>query len=141
MSYFYQKAKDQAEAGARHETDLESYRYPGPKPSFKEAGILMLADAVEAASRTVTEPTAARLKNLVHDIILRRLHEGELDDCDLTMRDLARIEESFLRTLSTQIFHGRIPYPEESLAGAKGRHAHSHSGKADVGADKPSTST
>ena len=122
VSFFYQRAKDQADAGGRYDTDMESYRYPGPRPTFKEAGILMLADVVEAASRACTEPTASRLKTLVHDIVLRRLREGELDDSDLTLRDLSRIEESFLRTLSTQIFHGRIPYPKEGDQDRNGEH-------------------
>jgi len=138
VTYFYQKAKDQADAGVRHDTDIESYRYPGPKPTFKEAAVLMLADAVEAASRTIGDPTPARLKNLVHDIIWKRLQEGELDDSKLTMRDLRKIEESFLRTLSTQIFHGRIPYPEEATTVSRSRHAHTSGGRTGVTADKPS---
>jgi putative nucleotidyltransferase with HDIG domain len=135
VTYFYRKAKDQASVGGRHDTDMESYRYPGPKPTFKEAAILMLADVVEAASRTVAEPTAPRLKSLVHELVGRRLREGELDESELTMHDLRRIEESFLRTLSTQIFHGRIPYPKEEPSPSRSRHADSHNGKAGVPSD------
>ncbi len=112
IQYFFQRAKEQAEAGGREDLDIELYRYPGPKPTFKEAAILMLADVVEAASRTVAEPTPPRLKDLIHAAVMKRLLDGELDDSEVTMRDLTRIEESFLRTLSTQIFHGRIPYPK-----------------------------
>ena len=140
VTYFYRKAKDQADVGGRHDTDMESYRYPGPKPTFKEAGILMLADAVEAASRTVAEPTAPRLKSLVHELIFKRLREGELNDSELTMRDLWKIEESFLRTLSTQIFHGRIPYPKdpkESGENSRTRNADFHNGKPEKSTDKP----
>ncbi|HAK94865.1 MAG TPA: hypothetical protein DCM87_07635 [Planctomycetes bacterium] len=112
IQYFYLRAKSQAEAGGREDLDIELYRYPGPKPTFKEAAILMLADLVEATSRTVAEPTPPRLKDMIHSGILKRLQDGELDDSEITMRELSRIEESFLRTLSTQIFHGRIPYPK-----------------------------
>jgi putative nucleotidyltransferase with HDIG domain len=138
VTYFYRKAKDQADAGSRHDIDMETYRYPGPKPTFKEAAILMLADAVEAASRTVSEPTAPRLKDLVHELVFKRLLEGELDDSELTMRDLGKIEESFLRTLSTQIFHGRIPYPKDETPSSPARYADLHNHKAGVGADKAS---
>ena len=102
--------------GGREDIDIELYRYPGPKPTFKEAAILMLADFVEAASRTVAEPTPPRLKDMIHNGILTRLQDGELDDSEITLRELSRIEESFLRTLSTQIFHGRIPYPKSKEA-------------------------
>ncbi len=116
IQYFYLRAKSQAEAGGREDIDIELYRYPGPKPTFKEAAILMLADFVEAASRTVAEPTPPRLKDMIHNGILTRLQDGELDDSEITLRELSRIEESFLRTLSTQIFHGRIPYPKSKEA-------------------------
>ncbi len=141
VTYFYRKAKDQADVGGRHDTDMESYRYPGPKPSFKEAGILMLADAVEAASRVLGDPTAPRLKSLVHELIRKRLREGELDDSELTMRDLWRIEQSFLRTLSTQIFHGRIPYPKEEKREDRSGDEDSHNGKHNRAPDKPSADT
>lgn len=110
MSYFYDKAKRTEEG----EVDVDEYRYPGPKPVAKEVAIVMLADSVEAASRTLEDPTPARIKGLVRKIIFSRFESGELDDCDLTLRDLHLIEESFVRVL-TGIFHRRIPYPEKEV--------------------------
>ena len=72
-----------------------------------------LADVVEAASRTLKEPTPQHLKTLVHKLIFMRLEEHELDNSELTMHDFFEIEQSFSRTLSTQIFHGRVPYPDK----------------------------
>ena len=108
-SYFYQKAKEREnpEMGSLNEED---FRYPGPKPQTKEAGIVMLADAVEAASRTLSEPTPSRIKSLVQRIISDIFLDGQLEECELTLRDLHQIEESFTRIL-TAIFHQRIEYP------------------------------
>jgi len=108
-SYFYQKAKEREnpEMGSLNEED---FRYPGPKPQTKEAGIVMLADAVEAASRTLSEPTPSRIKSLVQRIINNIFLDGQLEECELTLRDLHQIEESFTRIL-TAIFHQRIDYP------------------------------
>jgi putative nucleotidyltransferase with HDIG domain len=107
MSYFYNKAKEQ---GATEES-IDEFRYPGPKPRSKEAGIMMLADAVEAASRVLEEPKPARLRGLIKKVIMDKFEAGELDDCDLTLRDLHAIEESFLPIL-IGVFHLRIDYPE-----------------------------
>ena len=108
-SYFYQKAKEREnpEMGSLNEED---FRYPGPKPQTKEAGIVMLADAVEAASRTLSEPTPSRIKSLVQRIINDIFQDGQLEECELTLRDLHQIEENFTRIL-TAIFHQRIEYP------------------------------
>jgi putative nucleotidyltransferase with HDIG domain len=108
-SYFYQKAKEKEnpEMGSLNEAD---FRYPGPKPQTKEAGIVMLADAVEAASRTLSEPTPSRIRSLVQRIIKDIFLDGQLENCELTLRDLHQIEESFTRIL-TAIFHQRIDYP------------------------------
>jgi putative nucleotidyltransferase with HDIG domain len=107
-STFYQKAKEKEnpEMGSLNEAD---FRYPGPKPQTKEAGIVMLADAVEAASRTLSEPTPSRIRSLVQRIINDIFLDGQLEDCELTLRDLHQIEESFTRIL-TAIFHQRIDY-------------------------------
>jgi putative nucleotidyltransferase with HDIG domain len=110
MSYFYEKAKKTE----GDDVNMEDYRYPGPKPISKEVAIVMLADSVEAASRTLEDPTPARIKGLVKKIIFSRFESGELDDCDLTLRDLHQIEESFVRVL-TGIFHRRIAYPEKEV--------------------------
>lgn len=109
ISYFYQKAKEREnpEVSIINEED---FRYPGPKPQTKEAGIVMLADAVEAASRPLTEPTPSRIKSLVQKIINNIFLDGQLEECELTLKDLHNIEESFTRIL-TGIFHQRIDYP------------------------------
>ena len=86
------------------------YRYPGPKPQTRETGISMLADAVEAASRTLDEPKPARINNLIQRIINDRFQSGQLDECPLTLRDLARIKESFAKVVMAA-FHQRIVYP------------------------------
>jgi len=108
MASIYHKAQEQTKEG--EEVDESAFRYPGPKPQTREAGIVMLADLVEAASRTVQERTPGRLKALIHTIIEKRFMEGELDECDLTLRDLHNIEESFLPVLVAS-YHGRIEYP------------------------------
>jgi hypothetical protein len=109
ISYFYQKAKQRENA----ETELlddNDFRYPGPKPQTKEAGIVMLADAVDAASRTLSDPTPSRIKNLVQRIMNSIFLDGQLEECELTLKDLQKIGESFSRIL-TAIFHQRIDYP------------------------------
>jgi putative nucleotidyltransferase with HDIG domain len=109
VEYFYQKAR--RESGASEDAPGEvEYRYPGPKPRFREAGILMLADVVEAIAKTEAEPNPSRFRAMVHDQILKRLLDGQLDESDLTLNDLRLIEESFVRTL-TSVYHSRIKYP------------------------------
>lgn len=108
MRYFYQKALEQSE----EEVNEEDYRYPGPKPQTKEAALVMLADAVEAASRTLKQPTHSRLKGLVEELVDERFQSGELDEAPLTLRDLQRIKESFLSILAG-IFHTRVDYREK----------------------------
>ena len=109
IRYFYQKALSRAEPGAP--PILESdYRYPGPKPSNRVSGILMLADAVEAASRTLVEPTPAKIAAMVRAIGSDCLRDGQFDTCDLTIGDLTTIQEALIRTVTT-MFHHRIDYP------------------------------
>ncbi|HEY9421120.1 MAG TPA: hypothetical protein VIW92_06880, partial [Thermoanaerobaculia bacterium] len=88
----------------------EKYRYPGPKPQSKVMGTLMLADAVEAASRTLAEPTPVKIRELIRKIFEDVLQDGQLDHTDLTLSDLRNVGESFHRVLSN-IFHQRIDYP------------------------------
>ena len=107
MTYFYKKALDQRIP----EVQESEYRYPGPKPRSKEAALLMLADAVEAASRTLEEPKPARIMSLIKKIIMDKFEQGELEECELTLKDLHIIEESFLPIL-IGVFHPRIDYPE-----------------------------
>jgi len=87
------------------------FRYGGPKPQSRETAILMLADSVEAASRTLDKPTLARIESLVTKIIDAQLADGQLDECDLTQRDLRGIQGAFARLLSGML-HSRIDYPE-----------------------------
>lgn len=126
ISYFYQKAIDLQEklksskGGEVSPVLVEDYRYPGPKPQTKEAGLVLLADAVEAASRTVTEPTAARIQGMVQKITNKIFTDGQLDECELTLKDLHQIAKSFIQIL-TAIFHQRIDYPEPAAKGLEGR--------------------
>jgi putative nucleotidyltransferase with HDIG domain len=109
ITYFYHKAKTQA--ANRNQIKLEDYRYPGPRPQTKEAGLVLLADQVEAASRTLTDATPARIKGLVQKIIDDVFTDGQLDECELTLKDLHHIARSFNKILSG-IFHQRIQYPQ-----------------------------
>jgi putative nucleotidyltransferase with HDIG domain len=116
ISFFYERAKEQAEkkgekAGKVKEQD---FRYPGPRPQTKEAGLIMLADAAEAASRTLADPSAARIQGMVQRIINKAFSDGQLDDCELTLKDLNEIARSFNKTLGG-IFHQRIEYPQPVL--------------------------
>ncbi|MGQ9646380.1 MAG: HD family phosphohydrolase [Thermodesulfobacteriota bacterium] len=117
ISYFYQKAKEK-ENPEMESLNEEDFRYPGPKPQTKEAGIVMLADAVEAASRTLSDPTPARIKGLVKRITNSIFLDGQLEECELTLKDLQNIQESFSRILAA-FFHQRIDYPSDSSAEVK----------------------
>jgi len=107
MSFFYDKALKSKEINEVNEMD---YRYPGPSPQSKETAIVMLADTVEAASKTLSNPTPSRMRKLVEDLVEKRFLEGELDDSELTMQDLKRITDAFLSVLSG-IYHKRVEYP------------------------------
>jgi putative nucleotidyltransferase with HDIG domain len=109
ITYFYEKAKEDQDP-ALGAVSEEEFRYPGPKPQTKEAGIIMIADAVEAASRTLVEPSPARLKGLIRQIIDYIFLDGQLNECDLTLRDLEKISNAFLRILMG-IHHSRVAYP------------------------------
>jgi putative nucleotidyltransferase with HDIG domain len=112
VSYFYQRALE----SERPELVTEnSFRYDSRKPQSKEAALVMLADSVEAAVRALQKPTPGRLEGLTRKIIKEKLHDGQLDECDLTLKDLDRIAEAFVRVLSG-IFHTRIEYPENVLS-------------------------
>jgi membrane-associated HD superfamily phosphohydrolase len=108
MSYFYNKAREMGEESP----SAEKFQYPGPKPQTRETAIVMLADSVEAASRTLSEPKPSRIRSLVQNIINDRFQSGELEDCPLTLRDLADIRESFVKIL-IGVFHHRIEYPDK----------------------------
>ncbi|MDR7433118.1 MAG: HDIG domain-containing protein [Armatimonadota bacterium] len=110
MAYFYHRAVEQQQGPV----DPEAFRYEGPKPQTREAAIVMLADGVEAAARSVQNPTPERIRELVRRIVHERLEDGQLDECDLTFRDLERITQVFTRLL-VSMFHPRLEYPEASL--------------------------
>lgn len=118
MAVFLHKAREQAKAeaekqgpGARRIIVEESqFRYPGPRPTSRESGIIMLADSVEAAARSLDKPTPSALDSLVTGIVETKLKDGQLDDCPLSLRDLARVKRAFVTALAT-ILHARIPYP------------------------------
>jgi membrane-associated HD superfamily phosphohydrolase len=111
VEYFFRKARREAEQTAEAPTADTEYRYPGSKPRFREAGILMLADMIEAIAKTETEPHPARFRSMVHAQIHKRLLDGQLNESDLTLNDLRIAEDSFVRTL-TNMYHSRIKYPE-----------------------------
>jgi putative nucleotidyltransferase with HDIG domain len=110
IKFFFDKAKTKEDPGMQ-QVDERDYRYPGPKPQTREAALIMLADAVEAASRTLADPTPARIQGMVQKIINNIFIDGQLDECELTLKDLHNIAKSFNRILSG-IFHHRIDYPE-----------------------------
>jgi len=111
IAFFYQKAKEK-ENPAEASVDENDFRYPGPKPQTKEAGLVMLADAVEASSRTVNDPTPARIQGMVQKTINNFFTDGQLDECELTLKDIHLIAKSFNRIL-TGIFHHRVEYPDK----------------------------
>ncbi len=107
MAFFFHKALE-----ADPQVRAEEFSYPGPKPHSKETAILMLADGVEGASRALAEPTPSRIRGLIHRIFDERIQQGQLDECGLTLQELARIREAFFPVV-TAIFHVRVPYPED----------------------------
>jgi putative nucleotidyltransferase with HDIG domain len=122
--YFYHKANElkregegKVEKGLEKAEDITSvneknFRYPGPIPSSKESGIISLADAVESASRTIRKPSPSKIKALVDELVMKRVSEGQLDNCRLTLRELMKVRESFAATLRSML-HSRIDYPKE----------------------------
>jgi hypothetical protein len=127
IKFFYEKAKLQAEASGQ-QVDPQEFRYPGPKPQTREAGLVMLADAVEAASRTLINPTPDRIQGMVQKLINRIFTDGQLDECELTLKNLHEIAKSFNRILCA-IFHHRIDYPEPVHKGGNGgKKPHAHPG-------------
>lgn len=116
VEYFYRQAERKvAEARLGDRVEEADFRYPGPKPQTKEAAVLMLADATESACRTLTEPTPARIESLVHEITMKRLLDGQFEDCGATLQELNLIEESLVKSL-TAVYHGRIKYPDQQTA-------------------------
>lgn len=110
ITFFFSKAKEMEDPSVQT-VDERDFRYPGPKPQSREAALIMLADAVEAASKVLTDPTPARIRGLIQKIINDIFIDGQLDDSNLTLRDLHQIARSFTRTV-TGILHHRIDYPQ-----------------------------
>ncbi len=107
--YFYRRAIEEKQI--KEDVQEEVFRYPGPKPQTKETAIVLLADSVEAACRALEEPTAERIADIVHRIINNKFIDGQLDHCDLTLRDLERIAATFIHILGS-FYHSRVDYPE-----------------------------
>lgn len=116
VEYFFRQATKKSEEDPNGEEVSEhGFRYPGPKPQSLEAAVLMLADAVESASRTLVEPTSARLQNLVNDIATKRLLDGQFEECGMTLSQLGLVKQSLVKSL-TAIYHGRLKYPGQQTA-------------------------
>ena len=115
MGFFYSKAKKQEDA-SQGKVDARDFRYAGPKPQSREAGIIMLSDAVEASVRALPEKTPAKIEATVEKIVNHHFVDEQLDECDLTLRDLHRITQAFIKIL-IGIYHQRVEYPEGALVG------------------------
>ncbi|RLS35617.1 MAG: HDIG domain-containing protein [Planctomycetota bacterium] len=116
VEYFYRRATERQLADPNGgDVDEQTYRYPGPKPRTRESAVLMLSDAVESASRALTEPTPARIQGLVHDLAMKRLLDGQFDECGLTLEELEIMEQSLVKSL-TAVYHGRVKYPDQRTA-------------------------
>ncbi len=127
LRVFHQKALERA--ALRGETVSEDdYRYPGPKPSSRESGIIMLADSTEAATRALKVPTPSEVRTRVGAVISGKLSDGQLSDCALTLADLAKIEEAFTRVLVLGVYHSRIEYPPIRVAGERAADAPGRNG-------------
>jgi len=113
VKYFFQLAQQRGQA-----PEERSYRYPGPRPRSKEAGIVMLADGTEASVRSLTEKNPETIRAMVDRIIDERVADGQLDECDLTFRDVQKIRDAFCELL-LGVYHERIPYPEDRIARIK----------------------
>ncbi len=111
LAYFWQKAKDEAERKGESAPAETDFRYTGPKPRFREAALLMIADSVEAAARSLTEPTTDRLRGLVQKVINACFADGQFDECNITLKDLHAITRSFVRSLEA-IHHSRPEYQQ-----------------------------
>ena len=134
ISFFYQQAMENRENKGNKEKcvlpEEADFRYEGPLPQTKEAAIIMLADAVEAAVRSLSQPAAGRIEGIIRRIIKEKLNDGQLDEAPLTLKDLDRIGDTFTRILSG-LFHQRIEYPEKELRAdlERGRNKNGSSGK------------
>jgi putative nucleotidyltransferase with HDIG domain len=132
VSFFHRRAQEQKKAemekvekGLENPEDLpkideKNFRYPGPRPRTRESGIVSLADIVESASRSLKKPTPAKIRTMVEDLVNGRVCDGQLDECALSMRDLAKVKDSFCATLRSML-HTRIDYPKDDERSTLGR--------------------
>lgn len=111
IEYFYNEALKRTGDNEPPPSESE-YRYEGPKPRTKEAAIVMLADAIESAVRSLQEITPAKIEAVVKNVSMKRMQDGQLDECDMTFRELAKVQASMVKTLAAH-YHGRITYPEQ----------------------------
>ena len=129
ITYFYDKARQQK---GDEMVNIDDFRYPGPRPQSRETALVMLADQVEAASRSIANPTPSRIRGLVQNLINKTFSDGQLDNCELTLKDLHEIAKSFTKIL-TAMYHHRIEYPENrSENGEKGANGSSDRQQANV---------
>ncbi len=134
IKFFYSKACKQS---PENTINMDDYRYPGPRPQTREAGLVMLADVVEAASRTLENPTPSRIQGLVQTLVNNIFSDGQLDHCELTLKDLHAIAKNFISML-TGIHHHRIEYPEKSgKTNGNTKNGNTDRQPADQPADKP----
>jgi putative nucleotidyltransferase with HDIG domain len=137
IRFFYEKAKS---LKGEDNVNMDHFRYPGPKPQTREAGLVMLADVVEAASRTLDNPTPSRIQGMVQNLVKTVFSDGQLDNCELTLKDLHSIAKVFNKIL-TGIHHHRVEYPERRSTAngkAKQRDGHSDRQSAKQGNDRSS---
>ncbi len=115
LRVFHAKAMERAGDGGEPVDEAE-FRYPGPRPTTREAGILLMADSVEAATRALKEPSPEEVRQRVRSVIADKIADGQLDNCPLTLADIAGVEEAFTRVLTLGVFHSRIEYPPAAAA-------------------------
>ena len=120
VRYFHHVASEKQPqiASGRHDREVREseFRYPGPKPRTRESAVVMICDGVESAVRSVKDPTVGRIESMVHQIISDRLNDGQFDDCDITLKELRRVEDALAKSLCS-IYHGRVAYPKAKKPG------------------------
>ncbi len=116
VEYFYHQANERSQTDPDGgQVEENAFRYPGPKPQTKEAAVLMLADAVESACRSLSEPTPARIESVVESLAMKRLLDGQFDESSLTLKELRSVQNSLTKTLIA-VYHGRVKYPDQRTA-------------------------
>jgi cyclic-di-AMP phosphodiesterase PgpH len=122
VDYFYREAARITREDPHEDEEVEesSYRYPGPKPQTKEAAVLMLTDCVESASRTLSEPTPARIEKLVQELAMNRLLDGQFDESGVTLQELRAVQDSLVKSVSAH-YHGRVKYPSAAAVASEER--------------------